>query len=315
MLDSFGRDINYLRLSVTDTCNYRCEYCMDSGTSNGSRHGDALSTREFINICDAAIECGIKKIRITGGEPLTRPGITDLCRGIRSLEGIEELAITTNGALLKEMAYELKTSGVDRINISLDTLNEEKYRKITATGELTEVLQGIDAAFKAGFSNIKVNVVLMGGINDDEIMDFVNLTVDNDISVRFIELMPIGPCVRWEDSRFISTDTVLKVVPKLVPIEKNGVARLYRLENSRGTVGLISPLSNRFCNECNRLRITADGRILPCLHSDIEYSIRNFSRQEIIDTICTAVNNKPRQHYINEKHISDNKDYMHNIGG
>lgn len=315
MQDSFNRNIDYLRLSITDSCNYRCIYCMDNDGANKRIQDDILSIEELIDISKAAVLCGIRKIRITGGEPLIRKGVLSLCERIKQINEVEELNITTNGTGLYKMATDLKKAGVDRLNISLDTLNEDRFRNITRIGNLEETLHGIECAIKAGFNKIKINVVLIGGINDDEINDFVELTKENPISVRFIELMPIGPCKKWEKDRFISTNEVLKQVPELLPDGKDGVASIYKIKDYAGSVGLISPISHCFCSECNRLRVTADGRLIPCLHSDIEYSVRGLSIDELKNRFIYAINNKPKEHHIIEKHVSDNNDCMYNIGG
>lgn len=315
MKDNYGRNINYLRLSITDLCNYRCIYCMDSEGVKKREHSDLLSIEELINISRIAVECGITKIRLTGGEPLVHEGILQLCEGLKAINGLEELVLTTNGAKLSEMAKDLKAVGVDRINISLDTLNEDKFRKITRIGCLEDVLKGIKEAINAGFEDVKINVVLMAGINDDEIEKFIDFTKDNPVHVRFIELMPLGPCKEWYDERYISTDIVAEKVPDLVPLKKDGVANAFKLKGAAGTVGLISPITNIFCSECNRLRITSDGRLLPCLHSDLEYIIRGLSNKDLKEAFCTAIKNKPCSHNIVERHASDNRDYMHKIGG
>ena len=315
MQDNYGRNINYLRLSITDVCNYRCIYCMDSDGIGNQKQGPLLSIEELINIGRTAVDCGIQKIRLTGGEPLVRKDVLKLCEGLGSIAGLAELALTTNGALLPEMAEDLKAVGVDRLNISLDTLNEAKFKRITRAGKLDEVLKGIEQAVKIGFENTKINVVLMAGINDDEIVDFVNLTRNYPLSVRFIELMPIGPGKTLYDTNYISNDVVLDKVPELVAIKQEGVSSLYKLKDSPGTVGLISPISHCFCESCNRIRVTADGRLLPCLHSDLEYSVRGLTQKELKDTFMLAVKNKPVSHHIIENHVSDNSDYMHKIGG
>ena len=315
MQDNYGRNVEYLRLSVTDSCDYRCIYCMDGEVVNNHCKHEILSIDELVNIGRAAVECGIKKIRITGGEPLVRKDLLDICKELKSIKGLNELAITTNGARLSQMAQDLKAVGIDRLNISLDTLNRDKFSTITRTGNLSDVLNGIEEANKAGFENTKINVVLMNGINDDEIDDFVNLTKDNPISVRFIELMPMGPSRQWYDTRFISTDVVKQRIPELTAIGQDGASSVYRLENALGTVGLISPISQCFCSECNRLRVTADGRLLPCLHSALEYNVRGLSGEELIEAFNTAIKNKPESHHIIENHASNNSGYMNAIGG
>ena len=282
---------------------------------NENAQGGLLSIEELLIIGRTAIDCGINKIRLTGGEPLVRSDVLKLCEGLKSINGLDELNITTNGARLYEMASDLKDTGVDRINISLDTLNEEKYRKITRIGSIDKVLNGLEEAQKVGFKDTKINVVLMAGVNDDEIKDFVNITKNYPVGVRFIELMPIGASKEWYDERYISTNTVLERVPELSEIGKSGVSRVYKLKDALGTVGLISPISQCFCNECNRLRITSDGRLLPCLHSSLQYNIRGLSVNELIDVFNLAIKNKPEGHHIAKNHESDNKDYMNIIGG
>ena len=315
MKDNYGRDINYLRLSITDLCNYRCIYCMDSEGILKREHSDILSIEELINIGKIAVECGINKIRLTGGEPLVRKGVLQLCEGLKAINGLEELVLTTNGSRLSEMAKDLKAAGVDRINISLDTLNEEKFKKITRIGSLEDVRKGINESINAGFKDIKINVVLMAGINDDEIDDFIDITRNRAVKVRFIELMPLGPCKDWYDERFISTNIVTQKVPELKLVKKDGVANIYKINDAIGTVGLISPITNIFCKQCNRLRVTADGRIIPCLHSDLEYKIKGLSDKELREAFHIAIKNKPCSHNIVEKHTSDNRDYMNKIGG
>lgn len=315
MQDDYGRNINYLRLSITDACNCRCIYCVDSNKQIKYENSKLLTLEELVNIGKIAIECGINKIRITGGEPLLRQDLLRLCERLKKIKGLEELAITTNGSRLANMAVELKAVGVDRLNISLDTLNADKFKLITKIGDFDTVWSGINSVMKAGFTNTKINVVLMRGINDDEIVDFVNLTKDNPISVRFIELMPIGPCRECHNEYFISSKEVYEKVPELTKLGQDGVSELYKLRGALGTVGLISPISACFCDTCNRLRVTADGRLLPCLHSDLEYNVSGLSDEELTQIFQLAIKNKPKGHYISENHASDNCLYMNKIGG
>ena len=225
MIDQYGRTIDYLRLSVTDLCNYRCRYCMpEEGVEKGP-HGSVLSVEECGEIARAAVRCGVRKIRVTGGEPLVRRGILDICRTLRAIPELEELCLTTNGSLLPELAQPLWDAGVDRLNISLDTLQPERFREITRWGTLEEVLSGIRAAEDTGFRHLKLDTVLMGGVNDDEIGDFLNLTRAHPWEARFIELMPMGPCAAWPKERFLSVTEVLKRFPELEKIEPSGVAR------------------------------------------------------------------------------------------
>lgn len=315
MMDEYGRKIRYLRLSVTDLCSLRCIYCMPEQGVVKIGHEGILSVEELVEIARACASLGMTKVRLTGGEPLVRRGIIDICSGISAIDGIEELCITTNGVLLPELAGDLKRAGVDRLNVSLDTLDAEKYHMITRVGDLDTVFRGLDAADDAGFTGTKINCVLIGGVNDDEIPDMVALTKSRDIDVRFIELMPIGECSAWDESRFISSEKVLEAVPELVPCGEKGVARLYRLPGGRGRVGLISPMSHKFCSECDRIRVTADGKLKPCLHSADEILLRGLRGEELTETIRRAILTKPQQHRMDASHHSDSLRGMSKIGG
>ncbi len=315
MTDDFGRNIRYLRLSVTDLCQYRCIYCMPEQGVEKLEHESILSVDECIEICRVCAGMGVKKVRITGGEPLVRRGIIDICRGAASIDGIEELCLTTNGLLLPRYAKELKEAGVTRLNLSLDTLCPEKFRHITRTGRLDEALKGLEAAEAAGFEHTKINCVLMGGINDDEIPELIQLIKDRDIELRFIELMPIGECAGWESGRFISGETVLKSLPQARPEGSSGVARLYSIPGYRGRIGLISPMSHKFCSECDRIRVTADGRIKPCLHSAAEFDLKGLHGDELEAAIRKAVSSKPLSHHMDGGHGSDSMRSMSRIGG
>lgn len=294
MIDNYGRDINYIRISVTELCNLRCRYCMPEEGVPKRNHDEMMTAEETLKAAKAAVALGINKIRITGGEPLVKRGIVRLCREIAEIDGVEELCITTNGTLLKEFAVPLKEAGVDRLNISIDTLDPEKFSYITRLGQLQDVMDGIDAAFEAGFDKIKLNVVLMGGFNDDEIGTFVELTKDRDLEVRFIELMPIGGGIDFDKAGFISCETVLERVPELRPLNMtDGVASMYSLPNAKGRVGLIRPISCEFCSGCNKIRLTADGMLKPCLHLDGEISIRGMDEKDMLKTMREAILSKP----------------------
>ena len=317
MIDNYGRVIDYMRISVTELCNLRCRYCMPEDGIVKRAHDEMMTAEETIDAVKAAVSLGIKKIRITGGEPLVKRGIVNLCSAISAIEGVEELCITTNGTLLPKFGKELREAGVSRVNISLDTLDPDKYREITRVGELSEALVGIDAAFEAGFDNIKINNVLMGGFNDDEIEDFVKLTVDRPIEVRFIELMPIGGGMDFDRSGFISCQQVLSKVPELEPLERSeGVAVLYRLPGAKGRVGLIRPISCEFCGDCNKIRLTSDGMLKPCLHSDAELCIKGLQLDEMKEVMRNAVLQKPEMRDTldadNPSHAGRN---MNSIGG
>lgn len=314
MRDSSGRTIDYLRLSVTDLCNYRCRYCMPEEGVCKRPHGDILSVEALAEIAKAAVLCGVKKIRLTGGEPLVRRGILDICRQLRAISGLEELCLTTNGSLLPALAAPLREAGVDRLNISLDTLRPDRFAAMTRRGRLSDVLDGIRAAEDAGFRNLKLDAVLIGGFNDDEIGDFLDLTREHPWEVRFIELMPMGPCSAWEQSCFLPVDTILKSNSALQEIESQGVARRYRLPGAAGTVGLISPISHDFCGECRRIRVTADGRLKGCLHSREELPLRGLHGEALEAAIRQGILHKPQRHHLAER-PSDTPRNMNQIGG
>ena len=314
MTDGCGRTIDYLRLSVTDRCNYRCRYCMPEEGVCKRDHRDMLTLEELAEIAWAAVQLGVKKIRLTGGEPLVRRGIVDLCRMLRAIPGLEELCLTTNGSLLPELAAPLREAGVDRLNISLDTLRPERFAQITRRGQLSDVLEGIAAAEAAGFQGLKFDTVLIGGFNDDEIPDFVELTRDHPWEMRFIELMPMGPCADWDKRCFLPGDVVLQRIGALQQIESCGVARRFRLPGANGTVGLISPVSHDFCAQCCRIRVTADGKLKGCLHSREEINLRGLHGAELEDAIRRGITQKPQRHHLTERR-SDTPRNMNQIGG
>ncbi len=314
MIDQYGRTIDYLRLSVTDLCNYRCRYCMPEEGVRKKRHEDILRVEECEEIARAAVACGVKKIRLTGGEPLVRPGVLEICRRLRRIGGLEELCITTNGSLLPEMARPLREAGVDRLNISLDTLRPARFAWITRRGSLENAMDGIRAAEEAGFRNIKLDTVLIGGFNDDEAGDFLALTREHPWEVRFIELMPMGPCARWERSCFLPGTAILERFPELEAAGVQGVARRFRLPGAKGTVGLISPVSHEFCGDCRRIRVTADGMLKGCLHSQEESSLRGLHGRALEEAIRRGILQKPRRHCLAER-PSDTPRTMNRIGG
>lgn len=314
MRDSSGRTIDYLRLSVTDLCNYRCRYCMPEEGVCKRPHGGILSVEELVEIAEAAVRCGVKKIRLTGGEPLVRRGILEICRQLRAISGLEELCLTTNGALLSNMAKPLREAGVDRLNISLDTLRPDRFTAMTRLGRLSDVLDGIRAAEDAGFHDLKLDTVLIGGFNDDEIGSFLLLTQDHPWEVRFIELMPMGPCAAWDASCFFPVSQVLNSNFTLQEIESQGVARRYRLPGASGSVGLISPISHDFCGECRRIRVTADGKLKGCLHSRAELPLRGLHGQALENAIRQGILHKPQRHHLAER-PSDTPRNMNQIGG
>lgn len=315
MKDRYGRTIKYLRLSVTDLCNCRCVYCMGENGVPRLPHSAILSFEEIEEIVRAAVSLGVTKVRLTGGEPLVRRGIDELVRRLRGIKGVEELAMTTNGARLAEYAARLKSAGLDRLNVSLDTLDPEKFRRITRIGELRDTLDGLDAARRAGFERIKLNTVLMGGVNDDEIAEIAALAKDGAFDVRFIELMPIGECTDWDRRRFLPAERVLEYLPKGERVPSDGVAELWRPAGFRGTVGLIRPLSHCFCADCDRIRVTADGCLKPCLHSAREIPLRGKHGEALVRTIAEGMQTKPREHHMADGHASESRRGMNRIGG
>ena len=314
MTDPFGRTIDYLRLSVTDRCNYRCQYCMPEEGVFKRSHSEILTVEECVEVARAAAACGVRKVRLTGGEPLVRRGVPDICRGISAIPEIEELCLTTNAGLLSDFAAPLRQAGVDRLNISLDTLRPDRFAAVTRRGTLDQTLAGIEAAQRAGFEHLKINAVLIGGFNDDEIGDFLALTMDRPWEVRFIELMPMGPCAGWEKGRFLSSQVVLDRYPALERVEDSGVARRYRLPGAKGTVGLISPISCDFCAQCSRIRVTADGKLKGCLHSREEIPLRGLHGAELEAAIRRGIAQKPERHHLSQG-ASATPRSMNQIGG
>ena len=326
MIDKYNREINYLRISLTELCNLRCRYCMPMEGIKKNTHDETLTYEEILTAVRVAAKLGIKKIRLTGGEPLIKKDIIKLASNIKQVPGIEELCITTNGLLLKQYAKDLKKAGVDRLNISLDTLNEEKYRYITRVGELKDALDGINEALSVGFDKLKINAVLIGGFNDDEIIDLANLTLKQDTDVRFIELMPMYDSGDFNEKSFIKGSVVIDKLEKeygkdnitIVNDDKyrQSVARLYKIKNAKALIGIISPVSNHFCYECNRIRLTSDGKLKPCLHSNEEISIKGLNENEMEERFRMAIEHKPKQHdvlsYINRSGANRN---MNEIGG
>ena len=318
MKDTFQREITYLRISLTDLCNLRCVYCMPPEGVRKQTHDQILSLEEIGEIARAAVELGVKKIRLTGGEPLVRRGVLSLCRELRRIPRLQELTLTTNGLLLPGMAAELKAAGVDRVNVSLDTLDPEKYRRITRGGCLEDALAGIQAARDAGLSPLKLNCVLIGGFNDDEIPALAALTERAPVEVRFIELMPIGDTAGFGPEAYLPCEAVLERLPRLEPAagERTGVAERFRLPGAAGTVGLIRPLSRCFCAQCDRIRLTADGYLKPCLHSREEISVRGLHGPDLRRRLEQAIRHKPEQHgQLSASARSESARGMNRIGG
>ena len=295
--------VDYMRISITDRCNQRCFYCMPHGAVQLFRHSEILSYEEILTIVAAAVKAGFRKFRITGGEPLVRKGVCELIHKMVAVPGVEQVVLTTNGVLLEELAPTLREAGLRRVNISLDTLNPLKFLKITKRDHFRRVLRGIDAARKAGLNPLKINVVVIRGVNDDEVEAFGRWAVQEALVVRFIEYMPIGARHRWNPDTFMSIDDIRRRLEQemdLHPLEQrggDGPARRYRLGTTEGEIGLIGAVSHHFCHSCNRLRLTAEGKLRPCLFRDEEMDIREQLRAgsdqaTLIDLIQTAVGAK-----------------------
>lgn len=313
MKDKFGRDITYLRISVTDLCNLRCKYCMPESGVESLCHSDILTLEEIVEIVKVAAKNGIKKIRLTGGEPLVRRGFINLCKEISKIDEIEDIAITTNGVHLKNMADDLFENKVKRINFSLDTLVKEKYNDITRRNDFDKTMGSLFYAIEKGFK-VKLNVVLIGGFNDDEIENFVKLANDYDLEVRFIELMQIGETANWSKDKFVSNKIVLEKVPKLEFDGVSGVAKIYKIKGQKGKIGLISPISCSFCSDCNRIRLTSDGKLKPCLHSKDEINLKGLSGEELEEVFKRGIFDKPEKHHLEEGKSESARD-MNKIGG
>lgn len=318
MKDSFGRKINYLRISLTDRCNLRCKYCMPECGIDKLAHDDILTLEEIYEIIKQFVSLGVDKIRLTGGEPLARKGVVELISKVSKLDGVKDIAMTTNGILLKKYAKDLKEAGLDRVNLSLDSLDPDKYRNITRGGNIEDFLAGIEEAKRVGLSPIKINTVLIGGFNDSEIVNLVNLTRDDKIDLRFIELMPIGEAASWAKEKFVSNDTVLKTVKALVPVERedpSSPATYYKLPGAKGRVGIINPISCKFCDNCNRVRLTSEGLLKLCLHSNKEIDLKKALRdgEDMKKFILKSILKKEESHHLEDGEYVDKN--MNQIGG
>lgn len=339
MEDRFGREIDYLRVSVTDHCNFRCVYCMPEDGMPWIPKENLLTQAEMVRLIRIASEIGMRKIRLTGGEPLLVTWLPDLIGEIRAIPAIREISVTTNGYLMQPLAAKLKAAGLDRANISLDTLRPDRFRQAARRGSFDSVWKGIEAAFEHGLEPVKLNVVAMKGFNDDEAADFAALTIQRPIHIRFIELMPIrwnrddtnffdpllktgeavqvnvkkgGELSRKELSeRFISSKALRGLIEAVrgpmepAEVKTNGPSKSFRIPGALGTVGFISQISNDMCSTCNRLRLTPDGFLRPCLMSDGEVDFRSVMREgasdaELAEMIRSVIRGKPERHYLAE---------------
>ena len=334
--DSCHRPINYLRISITDRCNLRCIYCLPVDGACLLPRDNMLSYEEIVAVTRIAADLGINKVRLTGGEPLVRANLIHLIAKLSEIDTIDDISLTTNGILLKEFALDLKKAGLKRVNVSLDSLKPDKFEYITRHNKLDEVLQGIEAAREAGLNPVKINMVAMRGINDDEILDFARRTITDGWHVRFIEVMPfnddsnevcsaINKNNSHNDYQFIAVQELVECITGLGLLEPvssirgNGPAKYYRFSGATGTIGFISPVSQCFCDQCNRLRLTADGKLRPCLLSDKEIDIREVLRtsaspERLREVIMDAIEAKPRRHHLSQGE-HPHKRFMSQVGG
>lgn len=327
LIDRFGRRIDYLRISVTDRCNLRCVYCMPPEGITSKPHRDILSFEEIYKIVRAATRLGIEKVRITGGEPLVRKDLHLLIRELKGISGLRELALTTNGVYLKDCAYSLKEAGLDRVNISLDSLVPERFQRITRGGSVESVFQAIERCLSIGYSPLKINTVLLNGINTDELLNFARLTKTGPIHVRFIEHMPTDLNYHSYEDLFFSAIQAKEIVSslgKLNPVDsiESNTASVFKIDGFCGTIGFIAPISRSFCHSCNKLRLTSDGRLRSCLHSSRHVDLKaaleaGASEEEVAGLIREAVALKPESHNLSDRSISSDSDNfsMCQIGG
>lgn len=314
LIDNFGRRVNYVRISITDRCDFRCVYCMDEEMTFMPRER-LLTLEEIAFLIRAFCELGVEKVRITGGEPLVRRNVDWLIEQIGALKHtttLKELNLTTNGSQLPKYAEKLAAAGMDRINISLDSLNADRFRELTRTGELSQVLAGIDAAKRAGFKRVKLNAVIMKGRNDDEIVDLAQFAIDNDLDISYIEEMPLGQVTHSRDESYCSSDEVLATLQKHFDLQSSiantgGPSRYYKVAGTNSKIGFISPHSHNFCESCNRVRVTTEGRLLLCLGQEHSMDLRDIIHrhpgdiEQLKQAIIKSMDIKPKGHDFNIK--------------
>jgi len=330
MLDKYRRNINYLRVSITDRCNLRCTYCRPKEGISLKGHEDILRYEEILRVIGQAVKMGFIKVRVTGGEPLVRRGFVDFLRSLKETNGLECISLTTNGILLERFAADIFAAGVRRINISLDSLVAEKFRKITGGGNLDDVLRGIEKADEVGFSPIKINTVVIRGFNDDEALEFVRLAMEKPYQIRFIELMPVSLVNIDQPSQFMPNAELLNRIQKHFRLEasalkknsSDGPASIFRLAGGAGEIGFINPVSDHFCSTCNRLRLTADGKLRACLLNESEVDLKealaqNCSDEQLAALIGRAIMLKPEKHDLNctDRNLKKCLRDMSDIGG
>lgn len=326
LIDRFGRRVDYVRVSVTDRCDFRCVYCMSEEMTFLPRQ-QILTLEEQFQVCEAFTQLGVKKVRITGGEPLVRHNIQFLFDQLGKLSGLDELLLTTNGSQLDKFAQPLKDAGVNRINISLDSLNADKFKELTRTGDLKQVLKGIEAAKAAGFERVKINSVILKGRNDDEILPLVNFARDMELDISFIEEMPLGGITEHDRAEsFCPSDEIRETISEAFPLSEldvktGGPSRYFRMADSASRVGFISPHSHNFCSTCNRVRVTAEGRLLLCLGNEHSMDLRAVLRQHpgdsqvLQEALIKAMDLKPERHYFDLNEEPQIVRFMNMTGG
>lgn len=327
LIDSFGRHITYLRISITDRCNLRCAYCLPAAGTQWLPREKLLTADEIVRVAETAASLGVSNVRLTGGEPLVRPDALDIVARLASIPGIQDVSLTTNAILLEELAKPLAEAGLKRVNISLDTLNSEKFHRVTRFGDFSRAWNGIQAAEAAGLTPIKLNTVVVGGFNSNELLKIARLSEIYPWHIRFIELMPVNNQRTWgvgfpdDAKRYVSVWEMhkllidLKLEPTTTPVS-NGPARTFRIPGAPGTIGFISPLGEHFCETCNRLRLTADGRLRSCLLIDHEISVQESLKtgRDLVSLLRRAVNQKPKGHKLAQNNFPEAR-RMAQIGG
>lgn len=318
LIDRFGRNIEYLRISITDRCNFRCIYCQGKGPFKFIPHSEILTYEEIEEIVRVGVKLGVKRVRLTGGEPLLRGGVEVLMERLISIPGLEDLSLTTNGYFLKEKAELLWKVGLKRINISLDTLNPKKFAQITGGVDFKRVWEGILRAWEVGFNPLKINIVVIRGLNEEEILELAKLTLTYPWEIRFIEYMPIGKNTLWSEEHIVSVSEIKRELERFSPLEETetyggGPAKVFKWREAQGRIGFISPLSEHFCHRCNRFRITADGRLRTCLFSDKEINLKTYLREKkgsLEEAFLLALSLKPEK-----RDLQNTQRVMRTIGG
>jgi cyclic pyranopterin phosphate synthase len=326
LVDKFGRRVTYVRISITDRCDFRCIYCMDEEMSFLPK-AEILSLEEITAVAKAFSELGVGKIRLTGGEPLIRNNVMSLIDEVGKLPKLDELVLTTNGSQLSKLSEGLVAAGVKRINISLDSLKEDRFKQLTRTGKLNTVLKGIDSAIAAGFHRVKLNAVILKGRNDDEVLDLVNFAREKKIDISFIEEMPLGEISSHDRAEsYCSSDEILDIISKDYPLTKTndstgGPSKYYSMSDSSSRIGFISPHSHNFCGDCNRVRVTVEGRLLLCLGNEHSVDLKHVLREQpgnseaLKSVIIAAMDLKPEKHYFNSSEEPQILRFMNMTGG